>query len=121
MNWEAFQHDHHRPHLLILSIEVKGARNPSAAKASLERLAVRLGPSGNYAIKTEGTTICAAFEDDADAARFAAVLRPKQTTRESEWASKAVARMDDAAYRRIAAILKKGRLKTSGRRKQTSR
>ena len=116
MDWEAFQHDHYRPHLFIVSIEAQEKPNPSVAKAYLERLAVTLGASGNYAIKTEGTNIYAAFEDDADAARFAAVLRPKQTTRELEWASKALARMDDAAYERIAAIVKKGRRKTARRR-----
>ena len=67
-----------------------------------------LRASGNYAIKTEGTNIYAAFEDDADAARFAAVLRPKQTTRESEWASMALARMDDAVYGRIISVCLKG-------------
>lgn len=106
MDWEAFQHDHHRPHLFIVSMEAKGKPNPSVAKADLKHLAVTLRASGNYAIKTDGTNIYAAFENDADAARFAAVLRPRQTTRESEWASKALARMDDAVYQRIAAVIK---------------
>jgi hypothetical protein len=119
MEWEAFQQDHHRPHLLIVSMDVKGKPNPSMAKARFERLAITLGASGNYAFKVEGTIVYAAFEGDTDAVRFAAVLRPKQTTREPQWASKALARMDDAAYRRIAAILKRTRLKTAGRRKFT--
>ena len=76
----------------------------------LERLAVRLGAAGNYAFSVEGTTLLAAFEDDADAKRFADVLRPKQITRESGWASKALAQMDSATYRRITRILKKVRL-----------
>ena len=117
MEWEAFQHDHHRPHLLIVSMEVKGKSNPSVEKTHFERLAVKLGASGNYAFKVEGTTIYAAFEDETDAVRFATVLRPTQTTREPDWASKALARMDDAAYRRIAAVLKTARLKTAGRTK----
>jgi len=117
MEWEAFQHDHHRPHLLIVRKDVKGKSNPSMAKTHFERLAVKLGASGNYAFKVEGTTIYAAFEDETDAVRFATVLRPTQTTREPEWASKALARMDDAAYRRIAAVLKTARLKTAGRTK----
>ena len=121
MEWDAFQHDHHRPHLLIVSMDVKGKSNPSVAKTHFERLAVRLGAAGNYAFKVEGTTIYAAFEDDMDAVRFAAVLRPTQTTREPEWTSKALARMDDAAYRRIATILKWARLKTAGKRKFTPR
>ena len=110
MEWEVFQRDHHRPHLLIVSLKEKGRKNPAVVRADFERLATKLRASGNYAFKTEGATIHAAFEDDADAARFAAVFRPLQTTRESEWASKALASMDDATYRRITAILKGGRL-----------
>jgi hypothetical protein len=117
MDWEAFQRDHHRPHLMIVSIEAKGKASPSRVKAGFERLAIKLRSSGNYAFKREGTTVYASFEDDADAARFAAVLQPKQTTRESDWASKALVHMDDAAYLRIAAMIKGRRL----RRKLTPR
>jgi hypothetical protein len=49
-----------------------------------------LGAVGNYAIKTEGATTHIAFEHDADADRLAAVLRPKQTTRETELGIKVV-------------------------------
>jgi hypothetical protein len=73
---------------------------------------VRLGAAGNYAFTMEGTTLLAAFEDDGDAERFAQVFRPTQITRESEWASKAWARMDDATLRRIADILRGARLTT---------
>jgi hypothetical protein len=120
MDWEIFQRDHHRPHLLIVSLKAKGKNNPTVVRADFERLAKKLRASGNYAFKTEGATIHAAFEDDADAARFAAVLKPKQTTREPEWASKALASIDDAAYRRITALLKRGRL-TAKRRKPKRR
>jgi hypothetical protein len=116
MGWEAFQRDHHRPHLLIVRMDAKGEPSPLGAKANLQRLAATLGASGNYAIKAEGTTIYAAFEKDADAARLAALLRPTRTTREWEWASKTFARMDDAAYQRIATILQKRPLKASKRR-----
>ena len=64
----------------------------------------------------DGTYIYAAFEDDADAAQFAAVLRPQQTTREAEWASKALARMDQPTYRRIATLLKENRQKKTTKR-----
>jgi hypothetical protein len=84
MEWEAFQHDHHRPHLLIVSIDVTDESNRAMAKTHFERLAVTLGASGNYAFKVEGTTIYAAFEADR-AARFSALLRPSETTREAEW------------------------------------
>ena len=120
MEWEVFERDHHRPHLLVVSLKAKGKNNPAVVRANFERLATNLRASGNYAFKTEGATIHAAFEDDADAARFAAVLKPKQTTRESEWASKALASMDDAAYRRITAIVKRGR-RTAKRRKPKRR
>jgi hypothetical protein len=114
MDWEDFQRDHHRPHLLIVSIEIQGKPRHFVGKADFERLAVKLGACGNYAIRTEGKTLYAAFEGDADAERFAAVLRPQQATRELEWASKALARIDDAAYRRIVAIFKKPRLLGGG-------
>jgi class 3 adenylate cyclase len=120
MDWEVFERNHHRPHLLVVSLKAKGRNNLAVVRADFERLATKLEASGNYAFKTEGTTIYAAFEDDSDAARFAAVLRPLQTTRESEWASKALASMDDAAYRRITALLKRGR-RTAKRRKPKRR
>jgi hypothetical protein len=81
MDWEAFQRDHHRPHLMIVSIEMEGKARPSVIKADFERLAIELRLSGNYTFKKEGTIIYASFEDDEDAARFATVLRPKQKTR----------------------------------------
>ena len=75
----------------------------------LERLAVRLGAAGNYAFRVEGTTLLAAFEDDGDAQRFAQVFRPTQITRESEWASKAWARIDDDTLRRKSRISSEAR------------
>ena len=116
MDWEDFQRDHHRPHLLVVSVEARKASKPPAAKADLERLAARLGVVGNYAIKADGRTIYAAFEDHGDAERFAEVFRPEQITREAEWASKAMARMDSATSRRIAALLKGLRLTSKRRR-----
>jgi hypothetical protein len=108
MDWEEFQRDHHRPHLLVVSLEARKESKRPAEKEDLERLAVSLGAAGNYAFRVEGTTVYVAFEDDADAARFTEVFRPEKITRESEWASKALAQMDDATYRRIASILKRG-------------
>jgi hypothetical protein len=113
MEWAEFQRDHHRPHLLVVSVVV---RKTSATEAQdLERLAVRLGAVGNYAFRVEGTTLLAAFENDGDAERFAQVFRPTHITRESEWASKASARMDAATLRRIADLLKGTRLTTRRR------
>src|SRR5215204_3758836 len=110
MEWAQFQRDHHRPHLLVVSVV---ARKASATEApDLERLAVRLGAAGNYAFSVEGTTLLAAFEHDGDAERFAQVFKPTQITREPEWTSKAWARMDGATLRRIADILKGPRLTT---------
>jgi hypothetical protein len=106
MDWEDFHHDHYRPHVLIVSMEAKKPRH-ALAKADFDRLVVGLGAIGNYAIKTEGATIYIAFEKDSDADRLAAVLRPKQTTREPEWASKSLASVDNATRRRISAILKR--------------
>ena len=84
MDWEEFQRDHHRPHLLVVSVEARQAPEPPAEKADLGRLAVRLGAVGNYAFKVEDTAVYAGFEEDADAKRFAEVFKPEQTSRESE-------------------------------------
>jgi hypothetical protein len=110
MDWEEFKRDHHRPHLLVVSVEARKAPKSRAEKADLERLAVKLGAAGNYAFKVEDATVYAAFEDHADADRFSGVFRREQITRESEWASKTLARMDGATCRRIARILKRVRL-----------
>jgi hypothetical protein len=116
MEWAEFQRDHHRPHLLVVSVAARKTSAPSTEAPDLERLAVRLGAVGNYAFRVEGTTLLAAFEDDGDAERFAQVFKPKQVTRESEWASKAWARMDDTTLQRIADILRGARLTTKRRR-----
>ena len=105
MDWEEFQRDGITARTLV-GVEATNASEPPAEKADLERLAVRLGAAGNYTFKVEGTTVYAAFEDDADAERFAEVFRPEQITRELEWATRALARMDGATYRRIAGIPK---------------
>jgi hypothetical protein len=117
MDWEDFQRDHHRPHVLIVSVEPMKTPTPPAVEADLERLAVRLMAVGNYAIKAQGETIYAAFENSGDAQRFAEVFRPEPTTRELEWASKALARMNGATFRRIAGILGGGARLTSKRRR----
>lgn len=116
MDWGDFQRDHHRPHLLVVSMEASKVSKPPAEEADFERLAVTLGAAGNYAFKVEGTTVYAAFEADDDAKRFAEVFRAGQISRESEWATKALARMDGATYRRIAGILNTVRLTTKSRR-----
>ena len=116
MDWEHFQRDHHRPHVLIVSIESK--KSP-LAKADFNRLILGWGSVGNYAIKAEGTTIYIAFEDDADANRMASILRPERTTREAEWASKSWATIDDVTYRRIASLLKKTSVPSKRRRSTT--
>ncbi|WP_147155596.1 hypothetical protein [Reyranella soli] len=108
MNWEDFRRDHHRPHLLEVKLEVTISTKLLAARAVLERLVLSLGTAGNYAFETEGTTVYVAFEEDADAGRFAMVFRTEMTTRDSEWASKTFARLDDAAYRRITRLLGDG-------------
>jgi hypothetical protein len=115
MEWAEFQRDHHRPHLLVVSMDAKRSK-PHAQEVDFERLAVRLGAAGNYAFKVERATVYAAFEADADAKQFADVFRAGKVTRESEWATKALARMDDATSRRIAGMLKTVRLTTKRRR-----
>jgi hypothetical protein len=116
MEWAEFQRDHHRPHLLVVSVAARKASDPPMEVPDLARLAVRLGAAGNYAFRVEGTTLFAAFEYDGDAERFAEVFRPTKIIREPEWASKAWARMDGATLRRIADVLRGVRLTTKRRR-----
>ena len=46
MEWAQFQRDHHRPHLLVVSVVARKASNPPTEAPDLERLAVRLEPPG---------------------------------------------------------------------------
>jgi hypothetical protein len=113
MNWGTFQDAHYRPHLVIARLE---AGTSETKVALLKRLASALGVSGSYAIKRDGTNVRVAFESDVDATRFANVLAATVTTREPEWASRAVARIDDATQRRITAALRKNHLKNAKKR-----
>jgi hypothetical protein len=61
MEWAEFQRDHHRPHLLVVSVAARKASDPPTEAPDLERLAVSLGAAGNYAFTMEGTTLLAAF------------------------------------------------------------
>jgi hypothetical protein len=106
MHWEHFLSDHHRPHVLIVSVEVKKPRHV-LEKGDFDRLMATFGPIGNYSIKTEGSTIHIAFEERVDADRLATILRPRQTSRDAEWASKSLVSIDAAIQRRILAVLKR--------------
>jgi hypothetical protein len=106
MDWGTFQDTHHRPHLIVATLEL--GRDPASNETTValfEQLATALGMSGNYTIKKDGANIRAAFEIETDAKRFAAVLRAKTTLSEPEWASKSVGRIDGAAQRKIMAAL----------------
>lgn len=110
MYWDTFQDTHHRPHLIVATLEL--GRDPASNETTValfERLATALGMSGNYTIKKDGANIRAAFETDTDAQRFAAVLLAKTTLSEPEWASKSVVRIDGAAQRKIMAALNQRR------------
>jgi hypothetical protein len=112
MDWDTFQDMHHRPHLIVATLELGlDPASDETAVALFERLARALGMTGNYTIKKDGASIRAAFEIDTDAERFAAVLLAKTTLSEPEWASKAVGRLDGAAQRRIMAALSQRRPK----------
>ena len=49
MKWDDFQRDHHRPHLLIVSVETPKEGMRPTSQVDFERLAVSLGVVGNYA------------------------------------------------------------------------
>jgi hypothetical protein len=114
MDWGAFHDTHFRPHLVIATLDIGADRETMVVL--LKRLASALGASGSYAVTRDRTTVYVAFESEVGATRFANVLRATVTTREPEWASKAVARIDDATQRRIAAALKQHRLKNAKKR-----
>lgn len=114
MDWETFQEAHYRPHLVIANLD--GTSEPDQgekSKTTLERLAATLGAAGNYAIKRDGTTIHAAFELDTDAARFGGIMLAKATFRDPEWASRAVAHIDRATQKKIAATLRQNHVKNA--------
>ena len=115
MDWNTFQDAHYRPHLVIATLEGVAESDPAGSVAIFERLATALGVSGNYAFKSDGHSVSAAFEVDVDAERFAGMLQGRKTVREPEWASRTVGRIDGAARRRIVAAMKKFRLKRSKR------
>ena len=96
------------------SLVVRGGRNDCIQAFRREggpRASCRETGSGRQLRLQGGGHHCvAAFEDDADAKRCAQVFRPGQSTRESEWASMALARKDGAKYRRIVGILKRVRV-----------
>lgn len=115
MDWDRFQDAHYRPHLVVATLEGQAAATPGDPVAQFERLATALGVSGNYALKTDATSLRAAFEFDTDAERFAAILEEGRSTRELEWASRTVGRIDGVAQKRIVAVLRKLRLRRPGR------
>lgn len=62
MDWATFQDTHHRPHLIVATLEL--GRDPASNEATVtlfERLATALGMSGNYTIKKDGANIRAAL------------------------------------------------------------
>ena len=40
MDWGDFQRDHHRPHLLVVSMEARKASKPRAEEADFDRIGV---------------------------------------------------------------------------------
>jgi hypothetical protein len=110
MKWEDFRSAHHRPHLVVVSIDASMEDiNGQPRESLLEELVTALGVSGNYSIKGNVTSIEVAFESDLDAARFRSVLSVKAKTREVDWASLAMARIDHKTKRRIMVALRKSR------------
>jgi predicted regulator of Ras-like GTPase activity (Roadblock/LC7/MglB family) len=115
MDWDAFQDAHYRPHLVEADLAIASEDTTATV---FDRLPTMLGLTGNYAIRKDGNTIRAAFEIDSDAERFAAMLLAKVSSREAEWASRWVGRIDGTTRRRILAALKQHRLKSRGRLKK---
>ena len=107
MAWEAFQEQHFRPHLV--EIEMAESVERQSVTTILKSLVVILGLFGDHAFKHDPKVIRVAFENDIDAGRLGALLRAKAEAPPSEWASKAVVRMDNNALKRIETTIKRFR------------
>lgn len=106
LNWDAFQDSHFRPHLVVVHL---AGINPTAGTSLLDNWLVNA--LGGYALKQEGQAILVAFEMDSEAARFSSVLQATPLGRGQEWASKAEARLDGAARRRLSRASRREREK----------
>ncbi len=111
MDWENFQDAHYRPHLVIATLQREARDTPVNLVTMFDRLATALAVTGNYAFKSDGASIRAAFELETDAQRFAHMLDGKTSGRDAEWASRTVGRIDSEAQKRIVSALRGLRLK----------
>jgi hypothetical protein len=127
--WHLFKERQHRAHLVVGAI-VQAARPAglsvsTAALAVLRRLARKQKPAGDYAatvVREAGwPEVYFAFNDEADAQKFAASVQAEAIGSYSAWASQRAFEIDSAMIRELEASLPPHKVPTSGPPDRTSR
>ena len=111
--WHLFQDRQHRAHLVVAVIALPdgppGGDELAAAQSVLTRLVKKYKLTGDYAATVVRDTgrpeAYFAFEDEADAAKLAAILKAKVTRRYPGWATQRVFRLGGAVVTSLAASL----------------
>ena len=111
--WHLFQDRQRRAHLVVAVIALPdgppGGDELAAAQSVLTRLVKKYKLTGDYAATVVRDTgrpeAYFAFEDEADAAKLAAILKAKVTRRYPGWATQRVFRLDGAMVTALAASL----------------
>jgi hypothetical protein len=116
--WRLFQDHQPRAHLVVGTIVQAegpaGLEDSTAALAALRRLARQQKPVGDYAatvIREVGwPELYFAFDDEADAQKFAASVKAEPSGSYPGWASQRAFEMDSAKVRELEAALPPARI-----------
>jgi hypothetical protein len=111
--WHLFQDRQPRAHLIVALLErpegLVGGNELTAAQAVLKRLVSKQKPVGDYATTLVRDTgrpeVYFAFKDEADARKFAAVMKSKATSSYPGWASQRTFELDSARLAELEASL----------------
>jgi hypothetical protein len=111
--WHLFQERKPRAHLVVGAIfeanEPAGLADSTAALAVLRRLARKQDPAGDYAaavMRDAGwPEVYFAFNEEADAQKFAAAVEAEPIERLAGWASRRAFEMDATRIRALEALL----------------
>jgi hypothetical protein len=111
--WHLFEYRQPRAHLVVGALdEVVASDNGdelAVAQYALKRLVSKQRPAGDYAATVARDAghpeVYFAFDDEADARKFAAALEAKTTAKYPGWASQRAFEMDSAKLRELEASL----------------
>ena len=111
--WHLFQERKPRAHLVVGAIfeanEPAGLADSTAALAVLRRLARKQKPAGDYAaavMRDEGgPEVYFAFNEEADARKFAAAVQAEPMDSLAGWASRRTFEMDGTRIKALEALL----------------